>query len=313
MSLIKCPECGKEISSRALKCPGCGLGKEEIAEIVTEQKRKEIYNYPTISFIWREDKKKTINDNAKQIVVNKTTCPTCGMGYDKKISLTCPLCELRNKNLQLEEKINNLLVKYTQYLNTNNIVENNNNNIGVGSTIEFGTCAGVSIDWIVLAKENDRTLLLSKSVLDIMPYNSDRISMTWETCELRKYLNGEFYKNCFSDVEKGRVQSSIVKNNNNKLYSTSGGNETNDKVFCLSIEEVDTYLKDNDYIKAAVTRRVDEKLGRLRIKCLGWWLRSPGCDNTFAALVTNDGSKSGAGIRLDSDQIGVRPALWIKS
>ena len=311
MSLLKCPECGKEISSRALKCPGCGLGKEEIAEIVTEQKRKEIYNYPTISFIWREDKKKTINDNAKQIVGNKTTCSTRGMSYDKNISLSCPLCELRNKNLQLEGKINKLLIKYTQYFETNNIAENTR--IGVGSTIEFGSCASVSIDWVVLAKENNRMLLLSKRVLDIMPYNSDRTSMTWETCELRKYLNEEFYKNCFSDEEKRRIQSSIVENNDNMSYRTSGGNETNDKVFCLSIEEVDTYLKDNAYTKATVTRRVDAKLDRLRIKCLGWWLRSPGCDNTFAALFTNDGSKSGSGIRLDSDQIGVRPALWIKS
>lgn len=310
MSLLKCPECGKEISSRALKCPGCGLGKEEIAKIVTEQKGKEIYNYPTISFIWREDKKKTINDNAKQIVGNKTTCSTCGMSYDKNISLSCPLCELRNKNLQLEDKINKLLIKYTQYFETNNIAENTR--IGVGSTIEFGSCADVSIDWVVLAKENNRMLLLSKRVLDIMPYNSDRTSMTWETCELRKYLNEEFYKNCFSDEEKRRIQSSIVENNDNMSYRTSGGNETNDKVFCLSIEEVDTYLKDNAYIKATVTRRVDAKLDRLRIKCLGWWLRSPGCDNTFAALVTNDGSKSGAGIRLDSDQIGVRPALWLR-
>lgn len=24
MALIKCPECGKEISDRALKCPQCG-------------------------------------------------------------------------------------------------------------------------------------------------------------------------------------------------------------------------------------------------------------------------------------------------
>ncbi|WP_417039619.1 zinc-ribbon domain-containing protein, partial [Clostridium porci] len=24
MSLIKCPECGKEISDKAEKCPGCG-------------------------------------------------------------------------------------------------------------------------------------------------------------------------------------------------------------------------------------------------------------------------------------------------
>lgn len=36
MSLIKCPECGREISSRVSKCPGCGLSKEEIEDTVTE-------------------------------------------------------------------------------------------------------------------------------------------------------------------------------------------------------------------------------------------------------------------------------------
>jgi uncharacterized membrane protein YvbJ len=41
MALIKCPECQKEISSRALSCPHCGIplidAKKDIEEITTIQ------------------------------------------------------------------------------------------------------------------------------------------------------------------------------------------------------------------------------------------------------------------------------------
>ena len=32
MSLIRCPECGKEFSDRAVACPNCGFPIEEIRE-----------------------------------------------------------------------------------------------------------------------------------------------------------------------------------------------------------------------------------------------------------------------------------------
>lgn len=35
MALIKCPECGKEISDAAVKCPNCGY------PVKAEQKKKE--------------------------------------------------------------------------------------------------------------------------------------------------------------------------------------------------------------------------------------------------------------------------------
>lgn len=34
MALIKCPECGKEISDKAGKCPHCGYPIEEIEKII---------------------------------------------------------------------------------------------------------------------------------------------------------------------------------------------------------------------------------------------------------------------------------------
>ena len=35
MALIKCPECGKEISDKAVSCPHCGfpISKEEVKDI----------------------------------------------------------------------------------------------------------------------------------------------------------------------------------------------------------------------------------------------------------------------------------------
>ena len=38
MALIKCPECGKEISDAAVKCPNCGY------PVKAEQKKKEKEN-----------------------------------------------------------------------------------------------------------------------------------------------------------------------------------------------------------------------------------------------------------------------------
>lgn len=35
MALIKCPECGKEISDTAKSCPNCGYEKERQSKILT--------------------------------------------------------------------------------------------------------------------------------------------------------------------------------------------------------------------------------------------------------------------------------------
>ena len=39
MALIKCPECGKEVSDKAVTCPNCGLG---IREYIEEEYRREL-------------------------------------------------------------------------------------------------------------------------------------------------------------------------------------------------------------------------------------------------------------------------------
>lgn len=41
MALIKCPQCGKQVSEHALACPKCGLQLSRFAEFNEEQKRIE--------------------------------------------------------------------------------------------------------------------------------------------------------------------------------------------------------------------------------------------------------------------------------
>lgn len=128
-----------------------------------------------------------------------------------------------------------------------------------GDTVHLGTyeqdndenTIDESIEWIVLDKEEDGTLLLlSKSVLDAKPYHAMGESITWEECTLRDWLNNEedqssFYNQVFSDEEKGMIQKNTVVNKYNETYGAVEGNDTQDKVFLLSIDETEKYFENN--------------------------------------------------------------------
>lgn len=62
--------------------------------------------------------------------------------------------------------------------------------------IRFG-----SYDWFVYARENNIISLLCKNSVKTGTYHSENIPLTWEECDLRKWLNGEFYDQ-FSPEEK---------------------------------------------------------------------------------------------------------------
>lgn len=45
------------------------------------------------------------------------------------------------------------------------------------------------IEWLVLEKKDNKSLIISKYALDCQPYNERKENVTWETCTLRKWLN----------------------------------------------------------------------------------------------------------------------------
>ena len=196
----------------------------------------------------------------------------------------------------------------------------------VGSYVFFGsyeqdndtTNGKEDIEWLVLAKEDNKILVISKYALDCQPYNTSSTSVTWETCSLRKWLNGTFINNAFSSGEQSKIQTTTVTAGKNPSYSTSPGKNTTDKVFLLSIIEANKYFKSDEARKCAPTDYAfaqgawtsDKNKTGGRATCW-WWLRSPGDYSDFAAYVNSDGSVNNLGSSVKLSNYAVRPALWI--
>lgn len=203
----------------------------------------------------------------------------------------------------------------------------------VGNYVSFGTYPQTNagndatpIEWLVLARDGDKALLISRYGLDAQPYNKDTTSVTWETCTLRTWLNGRFYIKAFSSAEQAAILTTNVDNSKNQCYSgyrTNGGNNTQDKVFLLSYAEANKYFgvtydnSSNTKSRVAPTAYAIAHGGWTSssdktadsVNAGWWWLRSPGSYQSFAARVSTAGSCGSNSVSYDYGS--VRPALWV--
>lgn len=198
-----------------------------------------------------------------------------------------------------------------------------------------------SIEWIILKKDGDDALLISKKILDTKAYEEGDTGTTWENSSLRKWLNGDFYDTAFDEAEKSHIM--LTRHNNPDSYDFydsdytkihfgldwagtgmggEGGENTEDKVFLLSWKEAMEYFEDEEKREAQGSDYANKTLyhieeGNYKEEGFGeeiignglWWLRSPGAADTEALSVYYDG-------RIHSQTVGstfegVRPVIWI--
>lgn len=175
------------------------------------------------------------------------------------------------------------------------------------------------IEWVILEKSGMSFLVISKYALDYQPYHKYYTKTTWETCELRKWLNEDYLHAAFSEDEQKMILKTTVTADKNPYFDISPGNDTIDKVFCLSIKEVNEYFTSDESRQCALTDYAAAR-GRLVIRDddsgakypSAWWLRSPGRSIVDAAIVRGNGTVYDSGLFVDSDEVSVRPVLWIK-
>jgi hypothetical protein len=175
----------------------------------------------------------------------------------------------------------------------------------VGDTVTFGkyeqddnTGNGQEdIEWIVLEKDGNRILVISKYALDTKVFHKTSDSATWETSDMRKWLNNDFVSEAFSENEKTMIPTITV---------TGSGKSTNDKMFLLSATEAGKYFATDAQRVCAPTKsaeiRSDENSS--------WTLRSSVDGERYVDYVSTDGS-------IESRDIAavmsfVRPAMWIE-
>ena len=192
----------------------------------------------------------------------------------------------------------------------------------VGGTVLFGTFEqdndfenGMEeIEWIVLAREDDRILVISRYGLAQRAFNggsSHRV--TWENCSLREWLNGEFLETSFSEEELARILTTDLRTLRDPENSSSPGVDTQDRVFLLDLTEAETYFSsDEDRVCERTRFSLLQGLWFDDINNSGWWwLRSPGFDSTDAAYVNSEGKIIRGGWILNDSACNVRPAMWI--
>ena len=123
-------------------------------------------------------------------------------------------------------------------------------NANVGDTVTFGLFeqdtdtdnGSEPIEWVVIDKDGDSAFIVSLYVLYNAMYHKGNQNVTWETCKLREELNSDFLSVAFTEKEVKLIIESLVTADRNLMFNTDPGNDTNDKIFCLSSKEVEDYL-----------------------------------------------------------------------
>ena len=166
----------------------------------------------------------------------------------------------------------------------------------------------LALDWLLMDVSEDGTkgLLVSFYTLEVRQFNLYK-NCTWETSEIREWLNGIFYEQAFSEEEKQIILTTVVYNDashNVSGWQTDGGRTTQDKVFLLSASEYMRYFK--NVLNFPYTDHA-KSVAKTKKETGPQWLRSPG-EKTGEACIANNGKVYSQAV----DKLaGVCPAIWI--
>ncbi|MDR0848872.1 MAG: DUF6273 domain-containing protein [Propionibacteriaceae bacterium] len=143
------------------------------------------------------------------------------------------------------------------------------------------------IDWQLLCLDEDsgRALAISTQSVARRAFDTGG-SGDWRRSSLRSWLNGKFFASLPAHVRSRVLEAPI--------------DGARDRVFLLSVDEAKVYFGSDG-----------QRVAKFKGEARGWWLRSPGTDQTRTACVDRSGGVSGRGGMADIDTVGVRPALWL--
>ncbi len=165
----------------------------------------------------------------------------------------------------------------------------------VGDIINFGEYEldGVSengketLTWKVLDIQHGKCLLLCQYLVEQRTYTQGNKSSKWESSELRKWLNADFYNNAFSDENKKCISETTIA-------GVDGAKNTTDKIFILSNDEVCKYMPVKD----------DQAAGAK------YWCRSGG--KVYYYIYAGGGTHTTGSFGDEkAGTLGVRPAIWV--
>lgn len=189
------------------------------------------------------------------------------------------------------------------------------------------------IRWRVLQNDGETLFLMADRILDVKQYCLNDGKVTWETSNARKWLNSYnsmvssygFLGTAFTEKEAAAIQTTHITASDNVFHGIDGGNDTDDKVFLLSIREAmnPAYGFSDDVISYTKTRRLEPSdyafamgnwLGTYNEDSYGsgfWLLRSPGSYLQAVSLVYPFGHVYQDGYYANEKCYGICPAIRV--
>lgn len=275
-------------------------------------------------------------DSASKII--ECNMAICEMHYNEAVSL-------KNKG-ELEEAYN-LFRQIGEYKDSTDLASKIRitrtmdalEKADVGDYVPFGVYeqdgndanGAEDIEWRILAKEGNKVLLISKYALKKQLYweTNQLGTNTFANSSVRKWLNDVFLNSAFGTTEQDKIVRTTISSG--KYTEVASGlifdsdidgspdlvekeDIRHDKLFLLSVDEVEKYFDSSDDRRCQLTPYAQGK-GTSDDYCR-WWLRG----NFSGQYVTKDGTipngketdESGDRVFVATASIAVRPALWIE-
>lgn len=189
-----------------------------------------------------------------------------------------------------------------------------------GDIIWLGT---VPMPWQVLENKNGRLLLMSKYVLDCLPfedfYDPFYFSMSfdrtrWPYSTIRRHISNDFYASMLTEQEKQNVVPVYISADDTLTFENREGAKQ-DKMFLLSKTETEKYLKTEKDRLAPVTSFATRSMLYNDFETYAyWWLRTPG-QYLVEKMYVLDGRITSSNSMVGGDHfnyLGVRPAMYYK-
>ena len=221
----------------------------------------------------------------------------------------------------------------------------------VGDIIEFGKYEQNNvadgkepIEWIIIDKQGNQLLLLSRKILDVGSFYDIRTNCTWSESRIRSWLNDDssgFLANTEGIYDSARKEAYPVFSDIKSDHNEDGTIEyetTSDFLFLLSEKEANKYIKGKEeWVGEGTAYAIANGLCVDENNYSRWWQRSTEHiifdediyvkaerqylglhgDSCNACLYSDYGypevSTSGKTMSLDvmDDDWGIRPAMWI--
>ncbi len=237
----------------------------------------------------------------------------------------------KNADIQIEKT--DTLLK-TGIFQKKKIVSDSVSNLLSYKKIRFG-----GYSWLIMEETEEAFFCLTEHLIAVRAYHEVEEAVTWKYCSLRKWLNTDFFDS-LQPSERLLISERKLLNQDNCFYKTSGGDETNDRIFLLSYSEMRQYLsfgkelsvseqntdltkvQKDDFLRKAFLSLPPKRIAEANVQfqhdysllngqALGWWLRSPGSSPSRAMRVNCHGTVRTYGREVNRSLVGVRPAAWI--